>query len=384
MAELAGAAGFASAEPSHAVSLGMPENTSRSGRTLCSQCQQEPAKYRCPGCAAATCSVPCVKAHKAANGCTGKRNRAEFVPIAKFDDNQLVSDLRFLEDALVQYDVAKRTRMTLGVRYEAQVGKHWHRMQETARQRGVQLLLMPPGMSKRKANKTYFQHRKRCIMWHVRWQFAIRSICIDANSSINTQGTSNTTSSSRKGDTPGDTASLQGLSLPQSSKAAAFTSTVILLPTIDTIVSEDEALVAAAEAALRQALKAPAAAAASKAAAATAAAAAAALPTKSASAPPAVAPAVSLGEVLQRLRLQLEVPPSQLCELETSQTLRTQLAGRTILEFPTIRVSCLAKDEDSEDVGDSDEDESDSDEDDSSEEEDSEEVDTGEKVHCKS
>ncbi|GJP83630.1 hypothetical protein CLOP_g13757 [Closterium sp. NIES-67] len=257
-------------------------------------------------------------------------------------------------------------------------------MQETARQRGVQLLLMPPGMSKRKANKTYFQHRKRCIMWHVRWQFAIRSICIDANSSINTQGTSNTTSSSRKGDTPGDTASLQGLSLPQSSKAAAFTSTVILLPTIDTIVSEDEALVAAAEAALRQALKAPAAAAASKAAAATAAAAAAALPTKSASAPPAVAPAVSLGEVLQRLRLQLEVPPSQLCELETSQTLRTQLAGRTILEFPTIRVSCLAKDEDSEDVGDSDEDESDSDEDDSSEEEDSEEVDTGEKVHCKS
>ncbi|CAI5994802.1 unnamed protein product [Closterium sp. NIES-64] len=188
MAELALAAGFSSAQ---------------APRTMCSQCQQDPAKYRCPGCSAATCSVLCVKAHKTASGCTGKRNRAEFVPITKFDDNQLVSgvtvesgrchdgqcgnesDLRFLEDALLQYDVAKRTRTALGVRYEAQVGKHWGRMQQTARQRGVQLLLMPPGMSKRKSNRTYFQHRKRCIMWHVRWQFAIRSIRMDENNNDN-------------------------------------------------------------------------------------------------------------------------------------------------------------------------------------------------------
>ncbi|CAI7810014.1 unnamed protein product [Closterium sp. NIES-53] len=302
MAELAQAAGFSSAQDP---------------RTLCSQCQQDPAKYRCPGCSAATCSVPCVKAHKAASGCTGKRNRAEFVPIGKFDDNQLVSDLRFLEDALLQYDVAKRTRTALGVRYEAQVGKHWGRMQQTARQRGVQLLLMPPGMSKRKANRTYFQHRKRCI-----------------------------------------------------------------------IVSEDEPLIAAAEAAIRQALKgqiaaaqpafaapkaggaATAAAPPQPAAAATKTTEAAQSPTEAATLPPSSPSAASLGEVLQRLRLQLETPPSQLCELHIQQTLRTQLAGCTILEFPTIRVSCLVEDEESEDDEiDSSEDESD----DSDEEEGSEE-----------
>ncbi|CAI5496523.1 unnamed protein product [Closterium sp. Naga37s-1] len=166
MAELAQAAGFSSAQ---------------APRTLCSQCQQDPAKYRCPGCSAATCSVPCVKAHKAASGCTGKRNRAEFVPIGKFDDNQLVSDLRFLEDALLQYDVAKRTRTALGVRYEAQVGKHWGRMQQTARQRGVQLLLMPPGMSKRKANRTYFQHRYAT-------NCALLSAAADAARHVQTQG----------------------------------------------------------------------------------------------------------------------------------------------------------------------------------------------------
>ncbi|CAI5459477.1 unnamed protein product [Closterium sp. Yama58-4] len=277
MAELAQAAGFSSAQPP---------------RTMCSQCQQEPAKYRCPGCSAATCSVPCVKAHKAASGCTGKRNRAEFVPITKFDDNQLVSgchfsqrhDLRFLEDALLQYDVAKRTRTALGVRYEAQVGKHWGRMQQTAKQRGVQLLLMPPGMSKRKANRTYFQHRKRCIMWHVRWQFAIRSIRMDPNDNSHIDarassrhiskaqdiGTCNAAQgitsdppntavaagSSGVNGTPADATSLGAVLQPPTTSSTSL-STFLLPHTIDSIISEDEPLIAAAEAALRQALKTP-------------------------------------------------------------------------------------------------------------------------------
>ncbi|CAI5935360.1 unnamed protein product [Closterium sp. NIES-65] len=336
MAELALAAGFSSAQ---------------APRTMCSQCQQDPAKYRCPGCSAATCSVLCVKAHKTASGCTGKRNRAEFVPITKFDDNQLVSDLRFLEDALLQYDVAKRTRTALGVRYEAQVGKHWGRMQQTARQRGVQLLLMPPGMSKRKSNRTYFQHRKRCIMWHVRWQFAIRSICMDENNNDN--------------------------HVLANGSTAASLSTFLLPHTIDSIISEDEPLIAAAEAAIRQALKGqiaaaqPASTAPPAAAGGTATASAAAPPpppqppagattatetaelvvpaSQLATSPSSSHPAASLGEVLQRLRLQLETPPSQLFDLDIRKTLRTQLAGRTILEFPSIRVSCLVADEESED-----------------------------------
>ncbi|CAI7922920.1 unnamed protein product, partial [Closterium sp. NIES-53] len=228
--------------------------------------------------------------------------------------------LRFLEDALLQYDVAKRTRTALGVRYEAQVGKHWGRMQQTARQRGVQLLLMPPGMSKRKANRTYFQHRKRCIMWHVRWQFAIRSICIDENTrgaptSMHAQGSCRDANvESRVNANASTTSSL---------------STFLLPHTIDSIVSEDEPLIAAAEAAIRQALKgqiaaaqpafaapkaggaATAAAPPQPAAAATKTTEAAQSPTEAATLPPSSPSAASLGEVLQRLRLQLETPPSQ-------------------------------------------------------------------------
>ncbi len=32
----------------------------------CQVCEQQPSKYRCPGCALRYCSVACCKAHKAA------------------------------------------------------------------------------------------------------------------------------------------------------------------------------------------------------------------------------------------------------------------------------------------------------------------------------
>jgi hypothetical protein len=57
----------------------------------CEECGEQPWKYRCPGCARLTCSLPCVQAHKRRTACTGKRPRTGPVPLAQFDDNQLVS-----------------------------------------------------------------------------------------------------------------------------------------------------------------------------------------------------------------------------------------------------------------------------------------------------
>ena len=57
----------------------------------CMTCNKEAAKYRCPACNTYSCSVACVKAHKAAVGCTGKRKRTDFVPLAEFDDERLLS-----------------------------------------------------------------------------------------------------------------------------------------------------------------------------------------------------------------------------------------------------------------------------------------------------
>uniref|UniRef100_A0A668VCP4 BCD1 alpha/beta domain-containing protein n=1 Tax=Oreochromis aureus TaxID=47969 RepID=A0A668VCP4_OREAU len=43
-------------------------------------------------------SLPCVKKHKEASGCSGVRNKTAFVTLSQFDEMTLLSDYRFLED----------------------------------------------------------------------------------------------------------------------------------------------------------------------------------------------------------------------------------------------------------------------------------------------
>jgi hypothetical protein len=57
----------------------------------CEECGEQPWKYRCPGCSRLTCSLPCVQSHKRRTACTGKRPRTDPVPLANFDDHQLLS-----------------------------------------------------------------------------------------------------------------------------------------------------------------------------------------------------------------------------------------------------------------------------------------------------
>ncbi len=49
------------------------------------------AKYTCPGCAAQSCSLACVKAHKQASGCSGTRNRVQYTDLRGFHDGVLQS-----------------------------------------------------------------------------------------------------------------------------------------------------------------------------------------------------------------------------------------------------------------------------------------------------
>lgn len=58
---------------------------------LCQECKKSEWKYKCPRCDLRSCGLDCVKAHKARTGCSGKRDRTAFVPLAEFCDNVLVS-----------------------------------------------------------------------------------------------------------------------------------------------------------------------------------------------------------------------------------------------------------------------------------------------------
>jgi hypothetical protein len=67
-------------------------NTKKNSMTSgdCEVCQENPAKYKCPACAIATCSLSCVQRHKRDRSCTGKRPRSEQVSIKDFTDSTLV------------------------------------------------------------------------------------------------------------------------------------------------------------------------------------------------------------------------------------------------------------------------------------------------------
>merc|ERR1712087_18233 len=79
---------------------------------MCEVCLSVHHKYRCPACGVRTCSVACVKKHKAVSGCTGRRDRTAFVKRGDFSEKNMFSDIRFLEDTYRSIDRAQRHMST--------------------------------------------------------------------------------------------------------------------------------------------------------------------------------------------------------------------------------------------------------------------------------
>lgn len=138
------------------------------------------AKYRCPGCSIVTCSLACSKQHKQiGEGCSGKRKVGEFRDIRDFTDADLVSDYRFLEDALLEKDRAKRWRPAYkpGTTSAARAdrapanNKTVDLLTQKANERRTQLFCMPDGMARRVANTTIYDRKRNLMQWRVEWLF---------------------------------------------------------------------------------------------------------------------------------------------------------------------------------------------------------------------
>ncbi|KAL7603582.1 uncharacterized protein LOC111886804 [Lactuca sativa] len=138
----------------------------------CDECKTNDFKYKCPGCSIRSCSLPCVKAHKQRTGCTGKRQQqTEFVPLSKFDDNLLLSDYSMLEDVKRIADSAKRMRMQICGKYYSGLSFPLKHLLKAAKNRRIRLFFLPTGMSKREANKTYYNNMKKSIFWTIELHF---------------------------------------------------------------------------------------------------------------------------------------------------------------------------------------------------------------------
>ncbi|XP_051955321.1 box C/D snoRNA protein 1 isoform X2 [Xyrauchen texanus] len=120
----------------------------------CEICGSEEAKYRCPNCMKHTCSLACVKQHKMLSGCRGVREKAAFVPIAQFNEINMLNDYRFLEDTDRLRQRSNRDALLHASRQHPKEGK-W--MMRKARAAKVTLKFLPKMFSKHRENRTIFR-----------------------------------------------------------------------------------------------------------------------------------------------------------------------------------------------------------------------------------
>ncbi|XP_039694665.1 box C/D snoRNA protein 1 isoform X1 [Pteropus medius] len=133
----------------------------------CETCGTEEAKYRCPRCMRYSCSLPCVKKHKAELTCNGVRDKTAYVSVQQFTEMNLLSDYRFLEDVARTADHISRDTLLK----RPLSNKHMYFMKNRARRQGINLKLLPNGFTKRKENSTFFDKKKQQFCWHVKLQF---------------------------------------------------------------------------------------------------------------------------------------------------------------------------------------------------------------------
>ncbi|KAM4642160.1 box C/D snoRNA protein 1 [Discoglossus pictus] len=133
----------------------------------CETCGGKEAKYRCPRCMKYSCSLPCVKRHKADIHCNGVRDKTAFVSVSKFDETNLLSDYRFLEDAGRTADCASRNHLL----QLKKSNSFLNYLKNRARKFGFDLKLLPIGFTKRRENSTFFHKKDQTFYWHLKLRF---------------------------------------------------------------------------------------------------------------------------------------------------------------------------------------------------------------------
>ncbi|KAF9695726.1 hypothetical protein EKO04_005930 [Ascochyta lentis] len=140
--------------------------------SLCSVCNIKESKYKCPGCSARTCSLPCVKRHKQWAQCSGKRDPTKYVKKSQLATPAGIDhDYNFLSG--IERDLEKSeksvTEKGLDVGLNARPkGDQTQRMDYQLAAAGVKVIRAPKGMSRAKENKTHRSNNKN-IIWTVEW-----------------------------------------------------------------------------------------------------------------------------------------------------------------------------------------------------------------------
>ncbi|SCU88431.1 LAFA_0E12662g1_1 [Lachancea sp. 'fantastica'] len=154
----------------------------------CSVCLLEPARYTCPKCGKKTCSLACVKAHKAQDNCSGTvSSTATYLAredlkaadtsdgsnlLVQRDYNYLLGMNRQLE--LLKRDGKQKNKRALAPAHSYNNQAHHKRQQRSESQphvirRGVCCALLPKGMQRAVQNKSRWDKNLDLFVWSIEW-----------------------------------------------------------------------------------------------------------------------------------------------------------------------------------------------------------------------
>ncbi|KAH3673275.1 hypothetical protein WICMUC_003734 [Wickerhamomyces mucosus] len=153
----------------------------------CQICLENPFKYRCPKCQTKSCSLTCVKIHKEQTQCDGKLNNTEFIKRQDFEKCELLvqRDYNFLTNlnrtiTISKQDVRtkhKKILMNYNGNYNIQSNKRFQKNpisqnfeksnERIIIRRGVNVKLLPKGMSRSSMNKSSWDKKKDTFVWTI-------------------------------------------------------------------------------------------------------------------------------------------------------------------------------------------------------------------------
>lgn len=149
---------------------------------MCEVCNHVQAKYTCPKCEVKTCCLRCLTIHKKELQCSGIRDKTKFIALRDMTQLDFVSDYTFLEECTRYVADRKRDHLKRHTRYNKTLPAHLFKLRAAAGERRTALRFLLALFSRRAANTTFFDWKTCVIRWRVEWVFpnAGGVVCADA------------------------------------------------------------------------------------------------------------------------------------------------------------------------------------------------------------
>lgn len=147
------------------------EKTTISRLGECEVCGSKQAIYTCPKCEVKTCCLDCVRIHKKELECNGIRDRTKFIRMKDFNDTDLLSDYRLLEECARFVYAVKRDEKKKYTRIDRDLPLHLYKLKMAARKRGTVLQFLAANFTRHSINTTKLHFKKNVIYWRVEWIF---------------------------------------------------------------------------------------------------------------------------------------------------------------------------------------------------------------------